>query len=197
MVHASGERTQARELYQQAQSSLRDMGAMPQIVQMLIGLGQLELESGNWQEAAARFGESLELASSIGDRDTVTQAFEGIQAVVARARAALGERTADRCLHDLRTAAPEDTLALARRVRDDLMRTIASTPAAGTPMLTRREQEVVALLARGASNREIADTLVIAERTAEMHASNIFAKLGLTGRAQVAAWAADQRDNRA
>ena len=59
--------------------------------------------------------------------------------------------------------------------------------------LSRREQEVLSLLARGASNRGIADALVIAERTAEMHVSNILAKLGLSGRAQVAAWAAEQQ----
>jgi DNA-binding NarL/FixJ family response regulator len=48
---------------------------------------------------------------------------------------------------------------------------------------------VIELLARGSSNREIAAALVIAERTAEMHVSNVLAKLGLTSRAQVAIWA--------
>jgi non-specific serine/threonine protein kinase len=194
LVHASGERAQARELYQQAQTALQDMGAMPQIAQMLFGLGHLELEDGDWKQAAARFGESLELAASIGDRETVAQALEGLQAVVTRARVTPGEQSTDRLLHDLRASAPEDALGVARRVLDDLAHATASTVVADTSMFTRREQEVVTLLARGASNREIADTLVVAERTAEMHVSNILAKLGLTGRAQVAAWAADQRE---
>jgi non-specific serine/threonine protein kinase len=55
--------------------------------------------------------------------------------------------------------------------------------------LTRREQEVVALLARGLTNREIAAELTIAERTAETHVSRILAKLNLTRRAQLTAWA--------
>jgi DNA-binding CsgD family transcriptional regulator len=55
--------------------------------------------------------------------------------------------------------------------------------------LSRREREVVQLLARGSSNRQVADALVIAERTAEMHVSNVLSKLGLTSRAQVAVWA--------
>jgi pimeloyl-ACP methyl ester carboxylesterase/DNA-binding CsgD family transcriptional regulator/class 3 adenylate cyclase len=54
--------------------------------------------------------------------------------------------------------------------------------------LTRREREVVALLARGRTNREIADTLIISERTVENHVSNVLAKLGLESRAQVAVW---------
>src|SRR4029079_13227499 len=56
--------------------------------------------------------------------------------------------------------------------------------------LSRREREVVLLLARGSSNRQVADALVIAERTAEMHVSTVLSKLGLTSRAQLAVWAA-------
>jgi DNA-binding CsgD family transcriptional regulator len=55
--------------------------------------------------------------------------------------------------------------------------------------LTRREREVVGLLSSGRTNREIADVLVISERTVENHVSNILAKLGLDSRAQVAIWA--------
>jgi non-specific serine/threonine protein kinase len=39
------------------------------------------------------------------------------------------------------------------------------------------------------SNREIAEALVIGERTAEMHVSHVLGKLGMTSRAQIAAWA--------
>jgi DNA-binding CsgD family transcriptional regulator len=56
--------------------------------------------------------------------------------------------------------------------------------------LTPRELEVADLISRGHTNRRIADALVIAERTAETHARNIREKLGLTTRAQIAAWAA-------
>jgi DNA-binding NarL/FixJ family response regulator len=47
---------------------------------------------------------------------------------------------------------------------------------------------VATLVARGASNRQIAGDLVIAERTAERHLENILAKLGLQSRTQVALW---------
>jgi len=46
------------------------------------------------------------------------------------------------------------------------------------------------LLARGATNRQIAARLVIAERTAMRHVEHIFDKLGVHSRAEVGAWAA-------
>jgi DNA-binding CsgD family transcriptional regulator len=53
--------------------------------------------------------------------------------------------------------------------------------------LTRRELEVLALLAEGRSNRQIAETLFISESTAGVHVSNILGKLGVTGRTEAAA----------
>jgi DNA-binding CsgD family transcriptional regulator len=58
--------------------------------------------------------------------------------------------------------------------------------------LTAREREVAALIARGKSNRDIAEALVLGPRTVQTHVAHILAKLGCSSRAQVAAWAADQ-----
>jgi predicted ATPase/DNA-binding CsgD family transcriptional regulator len=55
-------------------------------------------------------------------------------------------------------------------------------------VLTRREREVAMLVANGRTNREIAHELTVAERTVETHLEHIFHKLGLSSRAQVAAW---------
>ncbi len=55
--------------------------------------------------------------------------------------------------------------------------------------LTPREREVVVAVASGATNRQIARTLGLGERTARTHVSNILAKLGLTSRTQAALWA--------
>jgi ATP/maltotriose-dependent transcriptional regulator MalT len=57
--------------------------------------------------------------------------------------------------------------------------------------LTRREREVVGLVAAGRSNRVIAETLFIGERTVETHISHILAKLGFTSRTQMVAWAVE------
>ena len=55
--------------------------------------------------------------------------------------------------------------------------------------LSPREQEVASLIAGGASNREIAGTLVVSERTVETHVQNILVKLGFRSRTQIASWA--------
>ena len=59
----------------------------------------------------------------------------------------------------------------------------------GPAPLTPREHEIVRLIARGLSNREIADELVISPATAARHVANILAKLGFSSRTQVASWA--------
>ena len=53
--------------------------------------------------------------------------------------------------------------------------------------LTARELEVLALVAEGRSNRQVADALFISAKTASVHVSNILAKLGVASRVQAAA----------
>jgi DNA-binding NarL/FixJ family response regulator len=54
--------------------------------------------------------------------------------------------------------------------------------------LTRRELEVAQLVGRGLTNREIAERLVLSERTVQNHVQHILTKLGLANRSQVAVW---------
>jgi pimeloyl-ACP methyl ester carboxylesterase/DNA-binding CsgD family transcriptional regulator len=56
------------------------------------------------------------------------------------------------------------------------------------PSVTPRQLQVAALIAQGWSNRQIADELVITERSAESHVERIRARLGFRSRAQIAAW---------
>ena len=58
--------------------------------------------------------------------------------------------------------------------------------------LTKREVEMLKLVAEGLSNKEIAQTLSVAVRTVDFHVSNILKKLEVTSRVEAAVWAKEQ-----
>jgi DNA-binding CsgD family transcriptional regulator/tetratricopeptide (TPR) repeat protein len=68
-----------------------------------------------------------------------------------------------------------------------------SADASGVGRLTRRERDVLELVAAGSTNRQIAAALYISEKTASVHVSRILAKLGVTSRQEAAALARRQR----
>lgn len=72
---------------------------------------------------------------------------------------------------------------------DELIRRgrLTEAPAAGASLLTAREQDVLRLLARGRSNRQIGEELFITGKTASVHVSNILAKLGAASRTEAVA----------
>ena len=110
-----------------------------------------------------------------------------------RTREALGEESFDHLLQ--RGAGLTFRQAIAYALGEKVP---APRPAShgAEPRLTRREREIAGLVAQGQSNREIASTLVIAQRTAESHVENILVKLGFTSRAQIAAWVAAREQQR-
>jgi len=59
-----------------------------------------------------------------------------------------------------------------------------------TDILSQREREVLALVARGMTNAEIASELIVSHATASRHVHNILNKLGMSRRAEIAAYAA-------
>jgi len=92
-----------------------------------------------------------------------------------------------RALGDEESAASEVALAETTFKRLGALRPPTESPDG----LTRRECEVLALVADGSSNREIGDTLYISDRTVARHLTNIFHKIGVTSRTQAARYAID------
>jgi DNA-binding NarL/FixJ family response regulator len=71
-------------------------------------------------------------------------------------------------------------------VAKQLTRSLVAPEPQAVTALTDREREVLVLVAQGLSNQQIADSLVISERTARTHVSNILGKLGVASRTQAA-----------
>jgi DNA-binding CsgD family transcriptional regulator len=130
----------------------------------------------HWREAEARL-------ATRGNREPAAAALRSALAIAQR----LGAQPLER-----------EVLALARRARLSLVSdgpdgavdlvAVPSDPAE-TYGLTAREREVLALLALGRTNRQIADELFISGNTAGVHVSNILGKLGVGGRGEAAALA--------
>ena len=95
----------------------------------------------------------------------------------------------DQLVTAVRAAVSGDALlapVLLRRLLDDFVGRAGSPPAAvrGLDQLTPREDEVLRLMARGLSNAEIADRLVLGEGTVKTHVARVLAKLGVRDRVQ-------------
>jgi DNA-binding NarL/FixJ family response regulator len=96
----------------------------------------------------------------------------------------------------LKDAGPAEVdAALRAAVRDEVFLDAAVTrrltqemraPRTGLGVLTAREKEVLILVAEGRSNKDIAEHLVISERTARTHVSHLLTKMGLSSRTQAA-----------
>jgi DNA-binding CsgD family transcriptional regulator len=163
-------------------------------------IGRAAVLSGELDAARKHYTQALEWATAIRHRPEVAltrlelaelllasypserpEALEHLDFAVAEFGAMRMQPGLERAVELQRTSVPSASAAsAARAVR------VAADP------LTTREREVAGLMARGLSNREIADALVITEGTAEVHVKHILGKLGFKSRSQVAVWATQQ-----
>lgn len=107
------------------------------------------------------------------------------------ARQSLGDRAFreayDRGYQMSAEAAVDYALELKRATRSVAPDELSATT------LTKREREIAELVAQGRTNKEIAESLVIAQRTVEGHVQHILTKLDFSSRAQIAGWLAGRR----
>ncbi|MFI6738668.1 ATP-binding protein [Nonomuraea sp. NPDC050451] len=108
----------------------------------------------------------------------------------ALARERLGEQEFEAAVRRGTELTPADAIAYAMCESPKPAKPAAAT--AQTSPLTRREMEIARLVAQGMTNKAIASSLVIAQRTAEGHVEHILTKLGFNSRSQIAAWVGEQ-----
>jgi DNA-binding NarL/FixJ family response regulator len=183
-LEIAGEATNAGEAVAEAKA-LR-----PDVVLMDVRLGE-EGDMGGIEACRSLRSEMPEsrvlMFSSYGERETV------LAAILAGAAGYLTKNVRrQEPVHALRATARGETLLdskVAGQVVEEL-RSPRSPAAGGGHALTPREEEVLALIAEGLTNRQIAERLVISEHTARNHVANILDKLGLSRRSEAAAYAA-------
>jgi DNA-binding CsgD family transcriptional regulator len=147
-------------------------------------LGELDLAAGEPAAAVPHFEAGLTVDAALGAQPYVAIGRLGL----ARALAATGEP--ERAVPLARSAAADARrldMPGALRAADAFLADLATT-ADPLAALTEREREVVALVAAALSNREIAQRLVLSERTVESHVRRILAKCGLSSRAELIRW---------
>jgi predicted ATPase/DNA-binding CsgD family transcriptional regulator len=142
-----------------------------------------------------RLGVALLAAHAALKRASVWHTIEtgGAERSLRAARVRLGKAAYEAALREGETAPLPELLARALSFlehRHPRAVTRGAASRAPADRLTTREHEVAALVAAGLTNRQIAERLVLSERTVENHLQRIMAKLGARNRAQVAAWTA-------
>ena len=124
------------------------------------------------------------VVTSFGETRTV------VPAIRAGARGYVSKEVEPSALAAAIRAVAAGHVLLGPEIAAELLRPApADAGSAADPQLTAREREVLELIARGRSNREIARALTVSEKTVKTHVSNILMKLGVADRTQAALWA--------
>jgi non-specific serine/threonine protein kinase len=214
----NGDYPSAKRLLEEALANWNAVRGLKGAAWTLLDCARIALAEGNDALAETYFSESLATCRDVGDRWGVVLCLEGFVTVAVRARrgeyalnlagaAAAMRESAQLTATARQTGWLAEDLTVARRLvskarfaaawergralsSEDAIELALGYHNSLTPVqLTSREQEVVHLVARGWTNRQIAEGLVIDQRTAEGHVSRILARLGLQRRTQIATWA--------
>ena len=152
-------------------------------------VAEVDLGCGEYAAAVASFEEGLRVDAALGARPHLARGHLGL----ARALHATGDLA--QAVSNVRVAA-----AAARRLdmpgllaeADAFLADVTAQTRAQDP-LTTREREVAELVAQALPNREVAQALVLSERTVESHVRSILAKTGLRSRTEITRWWLQQK----
>jgi predicted ATPase/DNA-binding CsgD family transcriptional regulator len=177
----------ARDLLRECLEAQRAQGDREGVCRSLLGFAALASATGLAAESARLFAAAV---ADSRDKPVITWPPEKIdyEHYLGLVRAKLSDAAFEAEQAKGRALAIEQAIEYALDLPLPTPMRSQAEPAAALE-LTEREREVMALIAQGLSNGEIADQLVLSKRTVEHHVANILSKLRFTKRAQIVRWA--------
>jgi non-specific serine/threonine protein kinase len=177
----------ARSRFEKALDMSVEIGDRMNTALILEALCRLASSTSAWTVALKLGGAAAAVREQAGAR-SIPIWQDRVEGAMDEARRMLGPDAAGVALGQGRSLDFGEAVSLAR--------TVVAKPSHHevAPMgLTRRELEIAVMVAQGMSNRDMANRLVIAQRTVEGHVENIRSKLGFHSRTQIAAWAVERK----
>lgn len=208
MLFERGEMVQARAQVDECFSLSTNLGYKAGIADSLGLLGRFALREGDCEGARVSVEKSVALFREIGDRRNMAQSLYQLASIVVAggdasaarslyqeslsiARSVEDNRLINLCEQALRTATGMATCSgLATTCATTLVEPVLARKKMSYPAgLTARELEVLRLVARGMSDFQVAEQLIISHRTVHAHLSSIYSKLNVTSRSAAACFA--------
>ncbi len=202
---ARGDLVQAVNRLQRSLEVLQRMGSRRVMTDVIEAIALAAERLGYYREAARLLGttHAVRADRNIGITGRAKRDDERVRAslrqhmgeevfqreLVVGGRQLISQASHDAVVLTARLRERAESGELTERVDDGGFDLVAATSRARALGLTKRERQVLALLVRGASDKEIADELSIASRTAMTHVANILAKLGVNRRTAAASYA--------
>jgi non-specific serine/threonine protein kinase len=194
----TGHFSAARGRFEESLLRWQTLGDAWSIATVLESMASLAQALGQPERALKLAGAAAGQRASLGASASSPARRLKLQQAVEAARLSLGARASAAWAEGEAMSLEEAVLyAQSKGVETTPTTTTSAPPSLGSAVaadrelawLTAREREVVGLLLKGHSNRQIAEDLVVTERTAETHVCRILNKLNLRSRAQIPAWA--------
>jgi predicted ATPase/DNA-binding NarL/FixJ family response regulator len=191
----------ARSRHEECLLHWQALGDVLSVASVFECMAILAHSQGHTPRALKLAGASSALREQLESATCAPVQRQRLQEMLDSAQTTVGAQAAANYVEEGRALSLDEAVQYARTAEQSQAAATAK-PRSGQPSvpehvqllgLSAREREVAALLLRGMSNRQIAQELVITERTAETHVCRILSKLGLGSRAQLAALLVEPR----
>jgi DNA-binding CsgD family transcriptional regulator len=180
-----GEPLEAERLAHEGLALVAEQGIPLETFEQLEVLAQVAAATGAPEEAARIAGSVCAIRTRHGISTRLAWHADQFDATIDSVRESLGGETFDRAFAEGEALSTDEAVAYVQRARGERKR-----PSFGWEGLTPTELEVVGHVTAGLTNPQVAEAMFISRETVKTHLSHIFAKLGVTSRAELAAEAA-------